>query len=102
MLFHILAKLSKKFGSVLKMPAFYKWFYLAQILAGQAAVAHLVQASAYLARSSISLPPPSSFLSPTSLEFTLIFHHVPLTISVAIGLLITWKYWSWVITDRKR
>jgi hypothetical protein len=97
-----MAKLSEKFGSVLKMPPFYKWFYGAQVFAGIASLAHLIQASTYLAQSNTSSAPPNSFLYPGSLEFTLIFYHIPLAISVTIGLLVTWKYWSWVITDRKR
>lgn len=104
MLFYIMAKLSEKFGSVLKMPPFYKWFYSAQVFAGIAGLAHLIQASTYLAQSSGSAVPPGGFrfLHPSSLEFTLIFYHIPLAISVTIGLFVTWKYWSWVITDRKR
>jgi hypothetical protein len=101
-LFHILARLSEKFGSVLRMPAYYKWYYLAEVLTGVATLAHLMQASTYLAQSAASPVEPGTLFKPTSLAFTLTFYHLPLVIAVTIGLFITWRYWGWLITDRNK
>ncbi len=82
------------------MPPLYKWFYVAQIFAGIASLAHLTQASTYLTQ--LTMTESSNPLQTNTLVFTLILYHLPLTISVTIGLLVTWKYWGWLITDRKR
>lgn len=94
--------MSEKFGSVLKMPPLYKWFYVAQFFAGIAAFAHLTQASVFLTQGPDTLPTRNLYLQPNSLEFTLLFYHLPQVISVTIGVIITWKYWGWLITDRKK
>jgi hypothetical protein len=94
MLFHILAKLSERFGSVLKMQPIHKWFYVAEGFATIAMVAHFIQASSFLSAS-------NQELKTTSLLFTLILHHVPLAIAVTIGLVVTWKYWGWLVTERR-
>lgn len=102
-IFRILAKLSEKFGSVLKMPPIYKWFYAAEMLAAIASLAHLTQASALLsAQPDTALPIRGSLFQANTLEFALVFYYIPLTIALTIGLVITWKYWGWLITDRKR
>lgn len=94
MLFHILAKLSEKFGSVLKMPPLYKLYYLAEGLAAVAALTHLIQASWTLTAS-------NDFLQTTGVAVSLFLYHLPLTVALTIGLVVTWKYWSWLITERK-
>ncbi|MEM7028394.1 MAG: hypothetical protein AAF629_02290, partial [Chloroflexota bacterium] len=77
-------------------------FYVAEVFAGIAAIAHLTQASVYLTqRDTVNLAR-SPFLQANSLEFTLVFYHLPLVISVTIGIIVTWKYWGWLITDRKK
>ena len=102
MLFQILARLSEKFGSVLKMPPLYRWYYAAEFFAGIAALAHLTQATVVLSQPEVDSVQSVGLFQPNSLGFTLLFHHVPLTISVTIGLIITWKYWGWLVTDRKK
>jgi len=80
------------------MPPLYKWFYVAEVLAGIALLAQLLQASAYLSNTAYF---PNKAWGITSPAFTLLFHHVPLAIAVTIGLVITWKYWGWLLTERK-
>ena len=94
-----MAKVSERFGSVLRMPPIYRWFYVAEFFASIAALAHLIQASTYLAQSTGAQDNPRQL---ASLEVVAIFHHIPLAIAVTIGLLVAWKYWGWLITDRKR
>ena len=90
--FHILAKLSKQFGSVLKMPPYYKGYYLAEILGGIAFVTHLWQASLLLSQ-------PTSTTHP--FETTLWLYHLPLALAVTIALIITWKYWGWLFIEKE-
>ena len=32
--------------------------------------------------------------------FYLVTYHVPMAIGVTIGLIVTWRYWSWLLTER--
>jgi hypothetical protein len=32
-------------------------------------------------------------------EFYLIAHHLPMAIGITIGLVVTWHYWSWLLTE---
>ena len=93
LIFYILARLSEKFGSVLKMPPLYRWLYVSEGLATIALLAHLMQASFYLAA-------PRQHTLLIGLPFTLLFHHLPLTVAATIALAVTWKYWGWLITER--
>lgn len=91
-LFYILAKLSERFGSVIKMRPFYRYYYVALVFLVIGYITHLVVAR------SIPMPEdvPSWLLAPW---FLLLAHHLPLTIGVTIGLIITWRYWSWLVTE---
>jgi hypothetical protein len=92
-LFYILARLSEKLGSVTKMSPLYRGYYIAQIFVGIAFMAQLLQAS-------FRLSPESAPSWLGSLQFSVIAHQVPLSIGVTISLIITWKYWSWLVTER--
>lgn len=89
--FHILAKLSKQFGSVLKMPDYYKGYYLAEALGSIAFLMHLWQASLFLS------PPPSA----EPIWAILGLYHLPLALALTIALVITWKYWSWLFIEKE-
>ena len=95
-LFQILAKLSERFGSVLKMRPLYKWFYVAEFFATIALIVDVLRASSTLS----STPNLNRWVA--QFTFILIFYHIPLAIAVTIGLIITWKYWGWLITERKK
>lgn len=84
------------------MPAFYKWFRVAEVFAAIASLAHLTQASTYLTQSTTDSATRGSLLQANTLEFALVFYHIPLAVAITIGILVTWKYWGWLITDRKR
>jgi hypothetical protein len=32
--------------------------------------------------------------------FLLLAYYLPVTIGVTIGLVITWRYWSWLVAER--
>ncbi len=92
-LFYILAKLSERFGSVIKMQPLYRYYYLALIFLAIASLAHLAVAKSVSAPGSI----PDWF---NSTLFLLLAYHLPLTIGVTIGMVITWRYWSWLVTEQ--
>jgi len=91
-LIFILAKLSARFGSVVKMAAIYRFYYLALFFVAIGALTHLVVAGANLEPQKA----PGFITSPDFLFFT---YHLPLAIGVTIAIIITWLYWSWLITE---
>ena len=91
-LFYILAKLSQRLGSVEKMSPYYRYFYVANAFIVIGAVSHIIMARVALSPQDF----PAWLLAPW---FLLISHYVPLTIGVTIGLLVTWRYWSWLIRE---
>lgn len=92
LLFYILAKLSERFGSVIRMRPIYRYYYVALVFLAIGYGTHLVEAYA------VSNPNvvPVWLLTPW---FLLVAHHLPLTIGVTIGLVVTWRYWSWLVTE---
>ena len=84
------------------MPPLFKWYYLAEILAGIAALAHLTRASTYLSLPDSVTTTRGSLFQTSTLDFAFVFYHIPLVISLTISLIITWKYWGWLIKDRKQ
>jgi len=36
----------------------------------------------------------------TSSWFLLLAYHLPLAIGLTLGLVITWRYWSWLVTEQ--
>jgi hypothetical protein len=92
-LFYILAKLSERFGSVIRMRPIYRYYYVGLILMLIGYATHLGAAQA------ISTPE----VVPAWLRagwFLLIGHHLPLATGMTIGLMITWRYWSWLVTEQ--
>jgi hypothetical protein len=92
-LFYILAKLSERFGSVIKMPSIYRYFYLAIPLL-------LVSYMTNLLVVSTIITPEDSPAWLTAPWFLLLAFHLPMAIGVTIGLIITWRYWGWLVTER--
>jgi hypothetical protein len=92
-LFYILAKLSERFGSVVKMPPRYRYYYIGIAVLAIGYLTHLVVANAILTLEKT----PAWLISP---GFLLATYHLPLAIGLTIGLVITWRYWSWLITEK--
>jgi len=90
---YILAKLSERFGSVIKMRPRYRYYYLALIFLFIGWLAQLLVLAADLTPANIQ-----NWLN--SPWFLLMAYYVPLTIGVTIGLVITWRYWSWLVAER--
>lgn len=88
-LFYILARLSHRLGSVQKMPPIYRYYYVASIFGVIGCVTQLLVARAN-----------SAPLWWTSPWFLFVAYHLPLIIGVSLSLVITWRYWSWLITEQ--
>jgi hypothetical protein len=91
-LFYVLARLSERFGSVVKMRPLYQYYYLALFLALIGSTTHVM-----VARSASTPTIPNWVTNPW---FVVVAYHLPLAIAVSIALYVTWHYWSWLITDR--
>lgn len=92
-LFYILAKLSERFGSVIKMRPQYRYYYVALVLLLIGWIAQLLVMAADLMPANVQTWLLSSW-------FVLLVYYVPVTIGVTIGLVITWRYWSWLVMER--
>jgi hypothetical protein len=89
-LFYVLARLSERFGAVVKMEPAYRYYYLALLLAAISALTHLYAAGAV----STAL---SGWFSAD--WFLVLAYYLPLAVAVTISLYVTWYYWSWLITE---
>lgn len=91
-LFFVLAKLSERFGSVVRMSPLYRYYYLSLFLV---LISATVQVLAVRGETVTSIP-----AWVTAPWFLLLTYHLPLAIAVSIGIFVTWHYWSWLITER--
>jgi len=90
----ILAQFGSKLGAVTKMRPCYRGYYVAAGLVGLALVGRFVRGSVVWAA--------PEFMSPILKEplFYLFSYHLPLALGVTLGLVITWHYWSWLLSER--
>jgi hypothetical protein len=94
-LFYIFARLSERLGSVERMAPLYRYYYVAIFFL---AIGYFTQ----LLMGHVDSSPenfPAWFSSPW---LPLLGHHVPLTVGVTIGLVVTWRYWSWLVTEHRK
>lgn len=94
-LFYILAKLSQRLGAVEKMYPYYRYYYVANLFIIIGTISHVVIARAALSSQGFPIWLVSSW-------FILLAHYFPMAIGVTIGLFVTWRYWSWLITEYTR
>jgi hypothetical protein len=92
-LFFFLARLSEKLGAVTRMSAHYRWFWVGIGFLGIALISQLL-------RITVSLTGQTSYLLLNDPLFYLVTYHVPMAIGVTIGLIVTWRYWSWLLTEQ--
>ena len=88
-LYFVLARLSERLGSVEKMTPRYRYYYVAIAFLTVGLLSYLaaiqIGASRFLWMSWISL----------------LTYHLPLAIGATIGLVVTWRYWSWLLQDKR-
>ncbi len=92
-LFLFLARLSEKLGAVTRMSAHYRWLWVGIGCLGIALISQLL-------RITVSLTGQTSYPLLNDPFFYLVTYHVPMAIGVTIGLIVTWRYWSWLLTER--
>ena len=93
LIFFILAKLSERFGTVIKMKPIFQYYYISVGLALFSFLIHF-----------LAVNPDRTFIVQwlTAPWFLLVAYYLPLTVSVTIGLIVTWRYWSWLVTEQDR
>ncbi len=90
----ILARFGYKLGAVTKMRPYYQGYYIAIGLVIIAFVTRSIRVSVFWA------PPdmiPAVLNDPI---FYLCAYHLPLALGLSLGLIITWRYWSWLLKER--
>lgn len=91
--FYILARLSERFGSVIKMRPRYRYYHVALIFLFIGWIAQLSIAMADLAPVKVQYWLNSPW-------FLLLAYFLPFAVGVTIGLVVTWSYWSWLVAER--
>lgn len=91
-LLYILANLSQRLGSVTKMKNYYRGFYAAIGLVLAAIVTRV-------AISSLALSPSGERLWTNPL-LALIGYHLPLVAAIVISVMVTWRYWNWLLKEK--
>ena len=89
----ILAQLSERFGSVIKMSPLYRGYYVAMLFLFMSWLTHAVVAGA-------TMEPAQAPAMINQPWFLFVTYHLPLAIGVTISLVVTWLYWSWLVTER--
>jgi hypothetical protein len=74
--------LSQRLGAVTKMPRYYRWFFVAAGLVAISALARLLGMGG--ADSTLSL-----------------VYTVSFALGVTVGLVVAWRYWSWLFGEQK-
>ena len=89
-LLYVLAKLSERFGSVIKMPPIYRYYYWAAALVVMGLITQLLTA----------VVDPPVLLNNLSKPWLLLFlYDVPVSIGLTMSLVITWRYWRWLVNE---
>ena len=83
----VLALLSKRLGAVTHRSRVYRWLYVAAFLASFSAVTRIW---------SLTLSE-DDFVAISGNVMALVFYALPLALSVSIGVLVSWRYWGWLI-----
>ncbi len=86
----ILAQVSQRLGAVIKMKPYYRLYYLCAALAAFAFVAALIGL-----RARVPLAAGIAFEANDAFSFWGLW--IPLALSAWIALLVTWRYWSWLL-----
>jgi hypothetical protein len=89
----LFANLSRRLGAVTKIADHQRWFAVAHVCIGIAAVSQLIRGCASLAPH-LALP---FLLRPW---FAVASFHVPLVIGVTVCLGLVWYYWGWIVRER--
>ena len=92
--FYILANLSRRYGQVIRLPPYYRGFYVAIVFIGVAFASHLMQ-------DMIILAPEQGPAVLSEDWFYLLTFHGPLALAVTLAIGVAWRYWSWLLKELK-
>jgi hypothetical protein len=92
--FFILANLSRRYGQVIRLPPYYRGFYVAVGLNCVAFLSHLV-------KDSVIIAPEQAPSLLTNDWFFLLTYYLPLAVAVTIGLGVAWRYWGWILKEQQ-
>jgi hypothetical protein len=92
LLLYILARLSERFGAVIKMQPLYRYYYPAGGLISFSFLIHLVVINSQLI-------PGLNLSWLTASWLLLLVYYLPLGVGLTISLIVTWRYWSWLVTE---
>jgi hypothetical protein len=90
----ILMELSKRLGEVTRARPAYRLFHIAGAL-----IALAIGARALWSLSGIAPGVGPEWLHQSALFYTLTYY-LPLALGATISLLVTWRYWSWLVKER--
>lgn len=90
--FYILANLSRRYGDVIRLPPYYRGFYIGMALIGISFVSHLMRAT-------VILDPQQGPALLSEDWFFILTYYLPLSLAVTIAIVISWRYWSWLLKD---
>lgn len=95
LVFYILARLSERFGSVIKMQPRFRRYYVALVFLLIGWLANLLVVLADVL--------PVALQGWLNSPWLLLWgYYLPWGIGVTIGLAVTWSYWSWLVAERNR
>jgi uncharacterized membrane protein len=77
------------------MTPIYRFYYVAILFLAIGSISHLIIAQ-------INSAPRDYPEWLNSSWFTLLAYYLPLAIGATIGLIVTWRYWSWLIREYHR
>ncbi len=89
---YILANLSRRYGQVIRLPPYYRGFYVTMGLIFLAFISHLV-------RDSIIVAPEQGPALLSNDWFYLLTFYLPMALAVTIALIVAWRYWSWILKE---
>jgi len=91
-LLYILLKLSQRLGAVEKMAPTYKYYYMAMSFVAVGYITNLLVALA-----------PQSLAGWLTSPWVLFFgYYLPMSIGLTVVLVVTWRYWSWLLTNQDK
>jgi len=93
-IFYILANLSRRYGQVIRLPPYYRGFYVAMSFIGLSFISHLTQDSVIIA--------PEEAPSLLSNDWFYLFtYYLPLATAVALAIGVAWRYWGWILREQE-
>ncbi len=90
----LLRSFSQRIGEVTRMPSYYRWFTLGNVLMFIALLSYTFQCSAALT------PEVASSTLILHTKFSLWTFYIPLAIGVGIDTTVTLIYWKWLIHEK--